>query len=278
MAAPIYPRTRQPRFPGRNIPLKIYKGSLENREDSHGQDLLQVSVVGNIDKNETSDALATSTVQIPIPGSIQLIENYAELYPSNRWMDTETYHQSVQTISEACSAALLDHDYTYFMDEADKTWLDNTNYQRHVEEQIAQETPSGETDEIFIRVSINEDEFELVMGLFEILTGPKLQQELPDFSFFKPFFLAPLRPDTFASHVVPAWIRPPPVLTSIALTIHPHWQQRRSLRGGHKIYPLLNSEENDYINAAYNTGPKHESRQRQSWVAAGGLFCPAPCQ
>ncbi|KAJ7904015.1 hypothetical protein B0H13DRAFT_1881950 [Mycena leptocephala] len=143
------------------------------------------------------------------------------------------------------------HDYTYFMDEADKSWLDNTNYQRHVEEPIAQETPSGQTDEIFIRVSINEDEFELVMGLFEILTGPKLQQELRDFSFFKPFFLAPLRPDTFASHVVPAWIRPPPVLTSIALTIHPHWQQRRSLRGGHKIYPLLNSEENDYINAAY---------------------------
>ncbi|KAJ7815092.1 hypothetical protein B0H14DRAFT_2603709 [Mycena olivaceomarginata] len=243
----------------RNIPLKIYKGSLENREDSHGQDLLQVSVVGNIDKNETSGieehhlqaALATSTVRIPIPGSIQLVENYAELYPSNRWMDTKTYLQSTQTISEACSAALLDHDYTYFLDEADKTWLDITNYQCSVEEQIAQETPSAETDEIFIRVSISEDEFELVMGLFEILTGPKLQQELPDFSFFKPFFLAPLDPDTFASHVVPAWIPPPSVLLSIALTIHPHWQQRRSLRGGHKIFPLLNSEENDYINAAY---------------------------
>ncbi|KAJ7816241.1 hypothetical protein B0H13DRAFT_1923717 [Mycena leptocephala] len=245
MAAPIYQRNIQPRPPGRNIPLKIYRGSLENREDSHGQDLLQVSVVGNVDKNETSGveehqlqaALATSTVQIPIPGSIQLVENYAELYPSNRWMDTETYFQSAQTISEACSAALLNHDYTYFMDEADKTWLDNTNYQFRVEEYIAQETP--------------EDEFELVMGLFEIHTGPKLQQELPDFSFFKPFFSAPLRPDTFASHVVPAWIRPPSVLSSIALTIHPHWQQRRLLRGGHKIFPLLNSEENDYINAAY---------------------------
>ncbi|KAJ7898924.1 hypothetical protein B0H14DRAFT_3554372 [Mycena olivaceomarginata] len=147
--------------------------------------------------------------------------------------------------------ALFDHDYTYFMDEADKTWLDNTNYQCRAEEQIAQETPSADTDEVFIRVSISEDEFELVMGLFEILTGPKLQQELPDFSFFKPFFLAPLRPDTFASQVVPAWIRPPSVLSSIALTIHPHWQQRRSLRGGRKIFPSLNSEENDHIDAAY---------------------------
>ncbi|KAJ7831910.1 hypothetical protein B0H14DRAFT_3712975 [Mycena olivaceomarginata] len=244
MAVPISRRNRQPRLPGRNILLKIYKGSLENREDFQEQDLLQVSVVGNIDKNETSAALTTSTVRIPTPGSIQLIENYAELYPSNRWMDTETYLQSAQTISEACSAALLDHDYTYFMDEDDKTWLDNTNYQCRVEEQIAQETPSAETDdEIFSRVSISEAEFELVMGLFEILTGPKLQQELPDFSFFKPFFLAPLRPDTFASHVVPAWIRPPSVLSSIAPTIHPHWHQRRSLRGGRKIFPSLNSEE-----------------------------------
>ncbi|KAJ7460382.1 hypothetical protein B0H11DRAFT_2286157 [Mycena galericulata] len=138
------------------------------------------------------------------------------------------------------------------MDEADKTWLDNANHQCHVEEQIAQETPSADTDEVFIRVSISEDAFELVMGLFEILTGPKLQQELPDFSFFKPFFLVPLGPDTFASQVVPAWIRPLSVLSSIALTIHPHWQQRRSLRGGHKIFPSLNSEENDYINAAYS--------------------------
>ncbi|KAJ7936507.1 hypothetical protein B0H13DRAFT_1589448 [Mycena leptocephala] len=173
-------------------------------------------------------------------------------------MDTKTYLESAQTISEACSAALFDHDYTYFMHEADKTWLDNTNYQRRIEEQIAQETPSAETDEIFIRActSISEDEFELVMGLFEILTGPKVRimiivciatdycvcssRNSRIFSFFKPFFLAPLRPDTFASHVVPAWIRPPSVLSSIALTIYPHWQQRHSLRGGRKIFPLLN--------------------------------------
>ncbi|KAJ7790610.1 hypothetical protein B0H14DRAFT_2625845 [Mycena olivaceomarginata] len=78
-----------------------------------------------------------------------------------------------------------------------------------------------------------------------------LHQELPDFSIFKPFFLAPLHPDTFASHVVPSWIRPPSVLSSIALAIHPHWHQRRSLRGGRKICPLLNTEEDDHINAAY---------------------------
>ncbi|KAJ7861529.1 hypothetical protein B0H14DRAFT_2575889 [Mycena olivaceomarginata] len=90
-------------------------------------------------------------------------------------MDTETYLQSAQTISEACSAALLDHDYTYFMDEADKTWLDNTNHQCSVEEQIARETPSADTDEIFIRVSISEDEFELVMGVVRDSDWPEGQ-------------------------------------------------------------------------------------------------------
>ncbi|KAJ7820209.1 hypothetical protein B0H13DRAFT_2377956 [Mycena leptocephala] len=121
-------------------------------------------------------------------------------------MDTTTYLHSTQTISEACSAALLNHDYTYYMDESNKMWLDNINYQCRVEERIAQEPRSADTQEICGRLFISEDEFELVMGLFETLTGPQLHQELPDFSIFKPFFLAPLHPDTFASHVVPSWI------------------------------------------------------------------------
>ncbi|KAJ7936701.1 hypothetical protein B0H13DRAFT_1853130 [Mycena leptocephala] len=107
---------------------------------------------------------------------------------------SQPFHRSLSPgkIGQSDMDALVD--YTYFMDEADKKWLDNANYQCRVEEQIAQETPSAETD---------------------------------------------------------AWIRPPSVLSSIALTIHPHWQQRRSLRGGRKIFSSLNSEENDYINAAY---------------------------
>ncbi|KAJ7788690.1 hypothetical protein B0H14DRAFT_2628028 [Mycena olivaceomarginata] len=84
------------------------------------------------------------------------------------------------------------------MDESDKMWLDNTNYQYRVEERIAQEPRSADTQGICGRLFISEDEFELVMGLFETLTGPQLHQELPDFSTFKPFFLAPLHPDTFA--------------------------------------------------------------------------------
>ncbi|KAJ7894698.1 hypothetical protein B0H14DRAFT_2682724, partial [Mycena olivaceomarginata] len=107
-------------------------------------------------------ALATHTVQIPIPGSVRLVENYAELYPSNRWMDTATYLHSTQTISEACSAALLSHDYTLYMDESDKMWLDNTNYQCRVEERIAQEPRSADTQGICGRLFISEDEFELV--------------------------------------------------------------------------------------------------------------------
>ncbi|KAJ7858935.1 hypothetical protein B0H14DRAFT_3631987, partial [Mycena olivaceomarginata] len=103
-----------------------------------------------------------STVRIPIPGSVQLVANYTELYPSDRWLDPSTYVQCTETISEACSAALIDHDYTYYMDEADKKWLDDTNHSCCVEEPIVHERRAGCT-----LVLISADEFELVMGLFE---------------------------------------------------------------------------------------------------------------
>lgn len=191
---PIGARRRQPRPPGQNAPLKIMTDLLQYRQDAHGEDLARGLIVGNIDDNETSvskaclsapsdlphltrieehhlqTALATSTVRIPIPGSVQLVANYTELYPSDRWLDPSTYVQCTETISEACSAALIDHDYTYYMDEADKKWLDDTNHGCCVEEPIVHERRAGCT-----LVLISADEFELVMGLFEILTGPKLR-------------------------------------------------------------------------------------------------------
>ncbi|KAJ7864140.1 hypothetical protein B0H14DRAFT_3133802 [Mycena olivaceomarginata] len=114
-----------------------------------------------------------------------------------RWLDNATYLQSTRTISEARSAALIDHNYTYYMDKADKEWLDKTNYHCRVEEPISHEPWSACTEEVCIRVPISVDEFKLVMGVFEILT-------------------APLHPDTFASPVMPAWIPPPSVLTLAA--------------------------------------------------------------
>ncbi|KAJ7835751.1 hypothetical protein B0H14DRAFT_2590096 [Mycena olivaceomarginata] len=111
--------------------------------------LLETSIKMRHPGTSPVSALATSTVRIPTPGSIQLVENYTELYRSNRWGDTETYLQYALSISKACSA----------VDEADKTWLNNANYQFRVKEQIAQETLSADTDEVFIRASISEDEF-----------------------------------------------------------------------------------------------------------------------
>jgi hypothetical protein len=52
-----------------------------------------------------------------------------------------------------------------------------------------------------------------------------MQPVLPDFSIFKQLFLVPLHADTFASQL---------------LSIHPHWHQRCSLRGGRRICPSLN--------------------------------------
>ncbi|KAJ7939573.1 hypothetical protein B0H13DRAFT_1850356 [Mycena leptocephala] len=133
---PIDARRRQPRPPRHNVPLKIMKGLLQYRQDADGEDLARGLIVGNIDDNETSVTkaclpvpsdlphlmhwLLCSTVRIPIPGSVELIANYAVLYPSDRWLDPLTYVQSTETISRACSTALIDHDYTYYMGEADK--------------------------------------------------------------------------------------------------------------------------------------------------------------
>ncbi|KAJ7842119.1 hypothetical protein B0H14DRAFT_2586523 [Mycena olivaceomarginata] len=177
MATPILPQNRQPRPPGRHTPLKYTRVFWKTEEIPMGKPCFKFPNPGDIEEHHLQAALATHTVQIPIPGSVRLVKNYVELYPSNRWVDTATYLHSTQTISESCSAALLNHDYTYYMDESDKMWLDNTNYQCSVEERIAQESRSADTQEICGRLLISEDEFELVMGLFETLTGPQTRED-----------------------------------------------------------------------------------------------------
>ncbi|KAJ7809955.1 hypothetical protein B0H14DRAFT_3758487 [Mycena olivaceomarginata] len=143
MATPILPRNRQPRPPGRHTPLKytrVFGKPKRCQWASFGcwkhRSKRDISNSGDIEEHHLQAVLATHTVQIPIPGSVRLVENHAELYPRNRWMDTATYLHSTQTISKSCSAALLNHDYTYYMDESDKMWLDHTNYQCRIEERI----------------------------------------------------------------------------------------------------------------------------------------------
>ncbi|KAJ7912571.1 polycomb enhancer protein [Mycena leptocephala] len=250
---------------GIKYPLKIVKGDLEPDSEYLDDDLDEnssVMAVADVDINEGNEhhlqaALATKAVFIPTPGVIGVADNYNELYPQNKWKDPISFLKTTQTVEEACSNALVDHEFTYYMDEIDKQWLDKNNQEARGEGTSAQGARSArkgkdKEPEMGVPVSISEDEFELVMGLLEKITEQKVfEGDGPDFSLYQHFFLRPLPADMFASYVTPSWIPPPALLVRIARTIYPHWKQRRSLLDGRRIRPSLNYDESDFLNESY---------------------------
>ncbi|KAJ7262725.1 enhancer of polycomb-like-domain-containing protein [Mycena haematopus] len=243
--------------------LKIFKGDLAPDSEYIDEDLEETvsQLTADVDINEGNEhhlqaALATKAVFIPTPGAIRVVDNYEELYPTNKWVDPVSYLKTTQTCEEACSNALVDHEYTYFMDEIDKKWLDKNNQQARGEGTSAQgarpvSKGKAKSPEIGVPVSISEDEFELVMGLLEKITGQKVAGDRPDFSLYEPYFLQPLSADMFASYVTPSWIPPPALLVRIVRTVYPHWEQRRSMLKGRKLRPSLNFDESDFLNESY---------------------------
>ncbi|KAJ6589002.1 enhancer of polycomb-like-domain-containing protein [Mycena capillaripes] len=258
---------------GIKYPLKIFKGDLgpdseyldDDLEEDDGK-LLKLLEVNEGNEHHLQAALATKNeggqaikaVFIPTPGAIRIVDDYEQLYPSNRWKDPISFLRTTQTVEEACSNAFVDHEFTYYMDEIDKQWLDKNNQEARGEgtsAQGARSAPKGKdkSPEIGVPVSISEDEFELVMGLLEKITD---QQALdgddgPDFSLYQHYFLKPLPADTFASYVTPSWMPPPALLVRIARTVFPHWKLRRSLLKGSRIRPSLNYDESDFLNESY---------------------------
>ncbi|KAF7328934.1 Enhancer of polycomb-like protein [Mycena venus] len=255
---------------GIKYPLKIVKGDLpadsEYLDEDFDENASQMAVA-DVDAGETMEhhlqaALATKAVFIPTPGAISVVDNYAELYPPKKWTDPISYLKTTQTVEEACSNGLAEHDYTYYMDEIDKQWLDKNNQEARGEgtsAQGARQVRKGKdkSPEMGVPVSISEDEFELVMGLLEKMTDQKItdqkvfEGEGPDFESYEQFFLKPLPADMFASYLTPSWIPPSALLVRITRTIYPHWKQRRSLLKGHKIRPSLNFDESDFLNESY---------------------------
>lgn len=125
---------------------------------------------------------------IPIPEAAGVADNYESLYPADRWKDPVSYIQSTAVIEEYTSAGLADG-CTYYMDERDKEWLDRNNEEARGEGTSAQGsvlTSSGrvssrsakgkgkEPEELY-PIPMSEDEFELVMGLFEKITQEKTE-------------------------------------------------------------------------------------------------------
>ena len=203
----------------------------------------------------------TPSAYIPTPDSTGVVANYEELYPPNKWKDPTTYIYSSLTTEDACESGLA-NGFTYFMDERDKEWLDKNNELARGEGTSAQGALSATGTRTSARsakakgkepestpVVISEDEFELVMGLFEKTTHEKTEflhhsletgMTFPAFTDYQDVFASPLPAPTFATFVIPSWIPPPAQLSRIARVIYPYWKTRRLERGGHRIIPNLN--------------------------------------
>ncbi|GLB37128.1 putative enhancer of polycomb-like protein [Lyophyllum shimeji] len=219
------------------------------------------------------DKHAPPSAYIPTPDSTGIVDNYADLYPPNRWKDPVTYLHSSITAEESCSNAIA-LGFTYYMDERDKEWLDRNNEEARGEGTSAQGAISasatrtsarsakakGKEPESSHALVISEDEFELTMGLFEKVTHEKTEylhhaletgMAFPTFNEYQDTFSSPLPPPTFASYSVPTWVPAPAHLVRIARAIYPHWKERRIERGGHRIIPTLNNDEADVLNESY---------------------------
>ncbi len=221
---------------------------------------------------------------IPTPDSTGVVQNYDDLYAPGHWKDPHSYVKSSDTVEEATSFA-LSSGFVYFMDERDKEWLDKNNEQARGEGMSmlgvvsSSSTRSGRSakakgkePDVVQAVPINEDEFELVMAIFEkvthekteflhhvsvafvagVSTPPTPQQGLeqgapfPPYSDYHDTFAFPLHPNMFAVYSVPSWVPPPPQMLRYARIIYPYWRERRQERDGHRIIPAVN------VSAAYS--------------------------
>lgn len=130
-----------------------------------------------------------SEAYIPVPDSTGIVEDYDKLYPNERWHDPATYVRSSDTVDDGIENALVDG-CTYYMDERDQEWLEKNNEAARGEGTSAQgsvSTPSastrahrsakakGKEPDTTPAVAMSEDEFELVMGVFEKVTHDKTE-------------------------------------------------------------------------------------------------------
>jgi enhancer of polycomb-like protein len=118
------------------------------------------------------------------------VEDYDSLYPPDRWHEPVSYVKTSETIEETMQDA-LSHGFTYLMDERDKEWLDKNNEEARGKGMSAQGTVSasgtttrtsqrsakakGKEPDVTQPIVISEDEFEVVMGLFEKVTHKKTE-------------------------------------------------------------------------------------------------------
>ncbi|KAK7001999.1 hypothetical protein R3P38DRAFT_3608950 [Favolaschia claudopus] len=199
--------------------------------------------IDDVQEHHLQSALKVAGSLIPTPGTLQLSdEHYTQLYPPLQWRDSEVY---INTEKELDFGNVLSGD-GYLLDETDADWLQSNN-------QVA----NGKT--------ISEDDMELVMGIFEQLTGLQVipaevcgrsiliaaRQEPRDWASYMILFSSKLAATCFASGMVPSWVPPPHSLVYIAQQVYPHWRHRRTLLDNSKLRPSHNYHEKSFSEDAY---------------------------
>lgn len=135
-----------------------------------------------------------SSPYIPTPDSAGAVDNYEELYPRGRpWQHPTTYLKFSDTVEESVSFALF-NGFIYYMDDRDREWLEQYNadaqsqwFQRVTTIQDKESQASSPSSPIVI----SDDEYELVMAIFEKITDetPELLCHVSAFCLLWPVLL-----------------------------------------------------------------------------------------
>ncbi|KZT52956.1 hypothetical protein CALCODRAFT_486723 [Calocera cornea HHB12733] len=278
---PIGKSTQPPRGPGGRVRvtnrsrLRVYHGSIDAdnvvlEEDGSGKGMSTAGVDAE-DANEhhlqvvlslqTLDGEQGKQVQkadIPVPDATGVATNYESLYAGPKWEDTDGYLKFSDVIEECIEGGLIDG-YTYDLDEEDLGWLErNTqaaknpyttiNGARSMRKKLGKDgtEPKDAPPAPFI---ISDSDFELLMGLFDMLCDhirPTLHADLstiPALTEFEDTLAHELPESFFAMYERPASLPKPEQVWLLARAIYPHWRERKTERGGLRIMAQLNTDE-----------------------------------
>lgn len=184
----------------------------KHADKSHLQEHHLQQVLSAVHRNQSNERpsrgaaeKSSATAQpafIPTPDSTGVVDNYDELYLSNKRKDPTTYAVTSATVEENITNG-LGNGFTYYMDERDKEWLDKNNEEARGEGTSAQGAVSGtrtssrsakakgKEPEASQPTVVSEDEFELVMGVFEKVTHERTEylHHVCTFYVFRRFYL-----------------------------------------------------------------------------------------
>ncbi|KAG9025770.1 Enhancer of polycomb-like protein 1 [Tulasnella sp. JGI-2019a] len=220
----------------------------------------QPSTSNNKKTSLVPPTLPPPAAYIPTPDATGKVDDYAQFYPELHTQPSTLLAKASETVEEA-QADSLAAGYAYVMDERDAEWLERNNKLANGEgPSNSGGSPTagrgsrsakarGKEPETSPTVVISEDDFELVMGLFEKLTDDKSPYlhlsptDFPPFSDYDAFFSVPVPPHLFPSFTVPSSVPEPLTLYNYARIIYPYWRERKMDRGGRRIIPQLNYDE-----------------------------------